>query len=103
VASIEAACGHLDLEIVHVAQVANVSRGPDPFREHLWVWELDVVHLFDAREPAEVILVSDIVPFSVFFHDRDGVDGVVIIHLWIRPVKMVVSNSFVCFCFNPIS
>jgi hypothetical protein len=102
VASVEPACGHLDLEIIHVAQVSYVTRGPEPFREHLWVRKLDVVHLFDAREPAEVVFVAGIVPFSVRLHHRDRVNGVVEVHLWICSVKVVVSDSFVSFRFNPV-
>jgi hypothetical protein len=102
-AAVETARSELNLQVVHVSQVLDVRRAPEPLGEHFRISCWNVVDLLDAWEPAEVVLVATVVPDASGVHDGVVLDILVVFHFWEIAGERIELDVVAGIVFDPIS
>jgi len=101
-AAVEAARSQLNLQIVHVRQILDVRRAPEPLREHFRISRWHVVDLLDAGKPAEVIFVATVIPNAFTVHDGIMLNVLVVFHFWEVAGKRIELYFVAGIVFDPI-
>ena len=101
-AAVEAARSQLNLQIVHVRQIFDVRRAPEPLREHFRISRWHVVDLLDAGKPAKVVFVATVVPNAFTVHDGIMLNVLVVFHFWEVAGKRIELYFVAGIVFDPI-